>query len=233
MDGSIPPPFHSCLADWQCDTSIPTYQHHIYIPSRTSWLSYTWWLVAADYLLVAQPCPICTEIPWRMCHLPTKQNQHSSNHSFTLTYKIHQVVSWPFQQLCCNLITDLPLFNGFDSLLIVVDHRLTKVVILYPTNKTVTAAWIASLFFHKVYLRFGLYDKIISNQGSQFASTFTKELRKILGYKLALSTAYHPQTNRETECINQEVKTYLHVYYIDNPTLWSDSISHAKFIHNH
>ena len=90
-----------------------------------------------------------------------------------------------------------------------VDHGLSKEVILCPTKKTVTAEGIASLFFHKVFLRFGLYTKIISDRGPQFASKFAKELGKILQYDLALSTAYHPQTDGETERVNQEIETYL------------------------
>ena len=105
-----------------------------------------------------------------------------------------------------------------------VDHRLTKGVILCSTNKTVTTEGIASLFFHKVYLRFHLYNRIISDHGPQFTSTFTKELGRILSYKLALSTAHHPQTDGEID---------LQIYCRDNPTSWSDSISHAEFTHNH
>ena len=73
-----------------------------------------------------------------------------------------------------------------------VDHGLSKGVILCPTKKTVTTEGIASLFFHKVFRCFGLYSKIISNRGPQFASKFTKELGCILQYNLSLSTAYHP-----------------------------------------
>ena len=57
-----------------------------------------------------------------------------------------------------------------------VDHGLTKGIILCPTKKMVTAEGIATFFFYKVYLCFRLYDKIISDCGPQFASTFTKEL---------------------------------------------------------
>ena len=109
------------------------------------------------------------------------------------------------------------------------NHGLTKGVILCPTKKTATAKGIATLFFHKVYTQFGLYEKIISDRGPQFA----KELGKLLGYTLALSTAYHPQTDRETEWVNQEIETYLRIYCGNNPTSWSESISHAEFVHNH
>ena len=120
---------------------------------------------------------------------------------------------------------------GFDSLLVMVDHGLTKGVILCPTKKTITAKGIASLFFHKVFLHFGLYDKVISDRGPQFASSFARELGKLLKYDLSLSTAYHPQSDRETERLNQEVETYLWIFYGNNPGSWAENISHTEFVH--
>ena len=114
-----------------------------------------------------------------------------------------------------------------------VNHGLTKGVILCPTKKTINAAEVASLFFSKGFKRFGLYNKIISNCGLQFASTFTKELGKLLGYELALSTAYHPQTDKETEHVNQEVETYLWIFCGSNPASWAQHITLAEFMHNH
>jgi hypothetical protein len=52
----------------------------------------------------------------------------------------------PYSQLSVDLITDLPLSNGFDSIMVVVDHGLTKGVILSPCNKTITAEGVADLF---------------------------------------------------------------------------------------
>ena len=128
---------------------------------------------------------------------------------------------------------DLPLSADFDSLLVMVDHGLTKGVILCPTKKTITVEGITNLFFHKVFLHFGLYDKIISNRGPQFASAFAKELGKLLNYDLSLSTAYHPQSDGETEWVNQEIETYLQIFCGNHPTSWTNLISHAKFTHNH
>ena len=142
-------------------------------------------------------------------------------------------MSCPFQQVSCDLITDLPSSAGFDSILVVVDHGLTKGVILCPTKKNVTAEGIAALFFHKVYLRFGLYNKIISDRGPQFASSFARELGKLLKYDPSLSTAYHPQSSGETERVNQEIETYLLIFCGNNPGSWADNISHAEFAHNH
>ena len=82
-----------------------------------------------------------------------------------------------------------------------VNHGLTKEVILCPTKKTITAEEVAALFFHKVYLCFRFYNKIICNHGSQFSSVFAKELGKLLTYDLSLSTTYHPQSDSKTEHI--------------------------------
>ena len=115
----------------------------------------------------------------------------------------------PFEQISYDLITGLPISNGFDSLLVVVDHGLSKGVILCPTKKTITADGIAAIIFRKLYTHFGLFDKVISNHGPQFTGNFAKELSHILGYKISLSTAYHPKTDGDTERLNQEVETYL------------------------
>ena len=74
---------------------------------------------------------------------------------------------------------------------------------------------------------------MISDRGPQFASTFTQELGKLLNYNLSLSTAYHPQSDGETERVNQEIETYLRIFCGNNPITWSENISHAKFAHNH
>jgi len=82
----------------------------------------------------------------------------------------------PFAQCSVDLITDLPPSNGFDSIMVVVDHGLMKGVIFMPCNKSVNTEGVANIFFKKVFMRFGLYEKIISDRGLQFASKFAQEL---------------------------------------------------------
>ena len=83
--------------------------------------------------------------------------------------------------------------------MVVVDHSLSKGVILTPCVKTIDTKGVAKLFFKNVFLQFGLHDHLISDQGPQFTSAFAAELACILGYDLKLSTMYHPQTDGETE----------------------------------
>jgi hypothetical protein len=136
----------------------------------------------------------------------------------------------PFSQVSVDLIMDLPKSNGYDSVMVVVDHGLMKGVILLPCKKTIMSEGVAQLFFKKVFQRFGLHDKMISDRGSQFASKFAKELGRILDCK-ALSTAYHPQTDRQTEHLNQELETYLCIYCCSTPTDWAKHLPMAEFVH--
>ena len=82
----------------------------------------------------------------------------------------------PFKQLSVNLITDLPPSNGHDSLMVMVNHGLTKGVILIPCSKTIDTAGVAKHFLHHVFKCFSLQDSLISDRGPQFASAFTREL---------------------------------------------------------
>ena len=66
----------------------------------------------------------------------------------------------------------------------------------------------------------------------QFASAFARELARLLQYDIALSLAYHPQTDRETECYNQKLNTYLCIFCKGQPQKWLELLPMAKFIHN-
>jgi hypothetical protein len=105
-------------------------------------------------------------------------------------------------------------------------------VILSPCKKTITSEGITQLFFKKVFLRFGLYDKIISDRGPQFASKFAKELGRLLN-EVALSTTYYPQTDGQTKHLNQELETYLCIYCHSAPLDWVKHLPMAEFIHNY
>ena len=78
--------------------------------------------------------------------------------------------SRPFANISADFITNLPPSQGHDSILSVVDHRLTKGVILIPCSKMITAEGTATLLLNQVYRRFGLPDKIISDRGPQFTA---------------------------------------------------------------
>ena len=138
----------------------------------------------------------------------------------------------PFSQVMCDFIMDLPESNGFDSLMVVVDHGSTKRVITIPCNKTIDAEQTAQKFINNVFRRFGLPDSFLSNRGPQFNFQVFKEMAQLLGFKTLRSTAYHPQTNGETERVNQELEIYLRIFCSNHPETWSSLNSIMEFCHN-
>ena len=98
-----------------------------------------------------------------------------------------------------DFITDLPVSEGFDSIMVIVDHGSTKGVILEPCHKMIDMMGTAEILLNSLYKQYGLPDKVISDRGPQFASHAFKELGKLLGIKLAMSTTHHPQTDGASE----------------------------------
>ena len=138
----------------------------------------------------------------------------------------------PFKQLSVDLVMDLPLVESLDSIMVVVNHGLTKGVIIIPCSKTIDVAEVGKLFFQNVFKWFGLHDTLISDRGPQFTSALARELAWLLKYDIRLSTAYHPQTDGQTERTNQEIETYLQIFCTNNPWSWPDLLPTAKFQHN-
>ena len=138
----------------------------------------------------------------------------------------------PFVNCSMDFITDLPPVRGHDSILMVVDQGLMKGIILILCSKTITTEETAQLLLKNLYKRFKLPDKIISDQGPQFASKAFIKLLKLLGIKSSLSTTSHPQTDGTTERVNQEIKAYLAVYCASHPEEWLMALHTLEFTHN-
>ena len=131
-----------------------------------------------------------------------------------------------------DFITDLPLSQGFNAIMVVVNHGLTKGVILEPCKKTISAEETANIILNCVFAQYGLPDKTISNRGPQFAAKVFRELCQLLGILLTMSTAFHPQTNGAMERVNQEIEAYLSIYCTANPETWALALPILQFTHN-
>jgi transposase InsO family protein len=143
----------------------------------------------------------------------------------------------PFANCSMDLITDLPpitLENGtiVDALMVVVDHGLTKGVVITPCAKTLTEEGAGEILLNQVYKRFGLPDSIISDRDPRFTAKAFQELLKLLGIKSKLTTAFHPQSDGTTEQFNQEIEAYLGIYCSSNPTDWHKKTGTIEFTHN-
>ena len=116
--------------------------------------------------------------------------------------------------------------------MVMVDHGLTKGVIFIPTNKELPALEAAELHFDHTVKQFGIPDNIISDWDPLFISKTYKSLMKLCNVKQWISTAYHPQTDGETEWVNQELETYLRIFCKKNPEEWDRNLSITEFSYN-
>ena len=128
----------------------------------------------------------------------------------------------PFSSCSMDLITNLLPVDRCDSILVIVDRGNTKGAILIPTTKTLAQEGAGQLLLDNLYKWFGLPDKMLSDRGPQFAAMAFRELLKLLGIKLNLTMAYHPQTDGATERVNYEIEAYLLIYCSAHPTEWKN-----------
>ena len=107
----------------------------------------------------------------------------------------------PWVDVSTDFITDLPLSNGFDSILTVIDC-FSKETEFIPCNKTAMALDTAKLYLFHVWKDHGLPHTIVSDWGPQFASQVMTDLCKRLGISSKLSTVHHPQTDGQMQVMN-------------------------------
>jgi transposase InsO family protein len=119
-----------------------------------------------------------------------------------------------------------------NTIMVVVDQGCTKGMVLIPCTTHITSEETAELYMQHIWKRFGLPQKVISDRGTQFASKFTRELCKKLGIQQNLSMAYHPETDGETERVNQELEQYLQCFCDYMQDNWMELLPTAKFSHN-
>jgi len=133
--------------------------------------------------------------------------------------------------LSVNFIVELPLSSRHDAVMTVVDS-VSKQTHFIPTHTTMIVEGAARLFLHQVWKLHGLLKCIILDRRPQFVARFTRELYCLLEIKLASSTIWHPQTDGQTERVNQELDQYLWLFMNKRQDDWYDLLPMAEFQHN-
>ena len=137
----------------------------------------------------------------------------------------------PWASISLNFITDLPTTRGFDSVLVVLDG-FTKMAHFIPCSKEISGNANAELFLTHIVRLHGFLDDVISDRGPQFLSHFWRRLIEILGTVTKLSTAHHPQTNGQTERVNQVLEQYLRPVISYQQDDWLTFLPMAEFAYN-
>ena len=144
----------------------------------------------------------------------------------------------PFEEITMDFIGPLPrsedpFYKGmwYDSILVNVD-RLTKYIHLEPTRTDSTAEQTAYLVNKSVIANHGVPKRIITDRDTRFNSKFWRSLMDQLGIKHKMSTAYHPQTDGQTERINGVIEQYLRNYVNYQQGDWVTLLPMAQFAYN-
>jgi len=131
-----------------------------------------------------------------------------------------------------DLIVKLPSSQGYDSVLTITDHDCTKAVILIPCKEEMNLEQLAELYKDKAFPYTGIPSKIILDRDVQLTSHFTKELCKQLGIQQNISTAYHPQTDGQSEKTNQHVETALRIFSNYQQNNWARWLPIVQYLIN-
>jgi hypothetical protein len=131
-----------------------------------------------------------------------------------------------------DMVTDLPVTEeGFDSITVFVD-RLSKMVRLAPCKKNMDAPEYAQLFLQHVFRSHGVPRQLVSDRGSLFVSQFWQAFLKLLGTTSAMSSAYHPQSDGNTERVNRVMEDVLRHFIDASQTNWAALLPLVEFAIN-
>lgn len=138
----------------------------------------------------------------------------------------------PWHTLSMDLITGLPVTSsGHDAIAVFVD-KLTKLCHFAAVKKASSAVDLAAVFFNAVYRHHGLPSVIVSDRDSRFTSKFWQHLFKLCGTRLAMSTAFHPQTDGQTERANRTLLEALRACVTSANADWDKHLPAIEFAYN-
>ncbi|KAJ9524331.1 hypothetical protein QJQ45_008531 [Haematococcus lacustris] len=139
----------------------------------------------------------------------------------------------PWDSVSMDLIVKLPASgpNKYDSILVFVD-RLTKMVHLVKTWESMTATQYAKLFLEHVFRLHGMPRSVVSDRGPQFHNKFWAEMTKLLQVQVNLSSAYHPETDGQTERVNRVIEEMLRHFIRPDQRDWAEYLPLVEFAIN-
>ena len=115
--------------------------------------------------------------------------------------KLEEVLEKPWTHISVDFITKLPIVVGKNAILVIC-NRLSKIMHFVATMEVTTAEGLARLFRDNVWKLHGLLESVVSDRGPQLTAELTRELNKMLGIQMKMLTAFHSQTDGQTEQMN-------------------------------
>lgn len=137
----------------------------------------------------------------------------------------------PWEDLSLDFITGLPCYRGHSVILVVVD-RFSKGIHLGILPASHTASSVATLFVDIVVKLHGFPRSLVSDRDPLFVSQFWQALFRASGTQLRLSSAYHPQSDGQTEVLNRVIEQYLRAFVHRRPNQWGRFLPWVEWSHN-
>ncbi|KAL0549074.1 hypothetical protein IC582_013554 [Cucumis melo] len=142
------------------------------------------------------------------------------------------IPEWKWENVSMDFITGLPrTLRGFTVIWVVVD-KLTKSTHFVPGKSTYTASKWAQLYMSEIVRLHGVPVSIVSDRDARFTSKFWKGLQTAMGTRLDFSTAFHPQTDGQTERLNQVLEDMLRACALEFPGSWDSHLHLMEFAYN-
>ncbi|KAI3805399.1 hypothetical protein L1987_27748 [Smallanthus sonchifolius] len=143
-----------------------------------------------------------------------------------------EIPEWKWEHITMDFITKLPrTAKGHDTIWVIVD-RLTKSAHFLPICETFSSERLAEVFINEVVARHGMPLTIVSDRDTRFTSRFWKRFHEAMGTRLNISTAYHPQTDGQSERTIQTLEDMLRACIIDFGGSWDSHLPLAEFSYN-
>uniref|UniRef100_A0A8C9ZTG8 Gypsy retrotransposon integrase-like protein 1 n=1 Tax=Sander lucioperca TaxID=283035 RepID=A0A8C9ZTG8_SANLU len=178
-----------------------------------------WWPRIVDSVKeYVAACPVCAQ--HKSLHQPPAGLLHPL-----------PVPSRPWSDISLDFVTGLPLSEGNTTILTIVD-RFSKMVHFVPLPKLPSAKELAEVMLSNVFKLHGLPRDVVSDRGPQFISRFWRAFCNLLGATVSLSSGYHPQSNGQSERLNQELEVGLRCLSSRNPASWSKQLIWVEYSHN-
>ena len=137
----------------------------------------------------------------------------------------------PWVSTSVDFITALPESEGYTQVMVTVD-RFSKMAHFVPLHENATARDCATAFLQNIWKLHGLPEDIVSDRDTKWTGEFWHNLCDMLGIKRKLSSAFHPQTDGQTERVNQTLETYLRTFVNYDQNDWLSLLPLAEFAYN-
>uniref|UniRef100_A0A4W6E7Z3 Gypsy retrotransposon integrase-like protein 1 n=1 Tax=Lates calcarifer TaxID=8187 RepID=A0A4W6E7Z3_LATCA len=178
-----------------------------------------WWPgMKGDIVEFVAACPVCSS------NKTSRQPPHGLLHPLPVPKR-------PWSDISMDFVTGLPPSEGNTTILTIVD-RFSKMVHFVPMSKLPSAKETAEAVLYNVVRLHGFPKDIVSDRGPQFVARFWRDFCKLVGASASLSSGYHPESNGQTERLNQELETVLRCVTSQSPSSWCRFLPWVEYAHN-